>query len=184
MSEKSNYSQFRSKLDTLCDQIIEKIAFYCQTNSKLNSILGKVVFLGVNLYPNGNPLFPNYDILYIKKALQEFGIITRMHDPHIKGSQGLSQGFWLGRHGGSDNWAHSYDVLILSCPHMFYIQNIEKVAQMCKPDKPCMLLDLYGAFSKLYKIGESIDIVNFKAKCEKAELMGGLNLISPIKRLN
>jgi len=181
MSEKSNYSPFCLKLDTLCDQIIEKIAFYCQTNSKLNSVLGKVVFLGINLYPNGVPYFPNYDILYIKKALQEFGLITRMHDPHIRGSQGLSQGFWLGRHDGSDNWAHSYDVLILSCPHLFYIQNIDKLSHLFKPDKSCMLLDLYGAFTSAYKIGEYIDIVNFSSRTKKAELMGGF---PPVRRLS
>lgn len=184
MSEQSNYLPFRSKLDSLCEQIYEKIEFYSDFDPDLNMVSAKIVFLGLNLYPNGIPLFPNYDILYIMNWLQRKGLYTRLHDPHIKGSEGLSMGFWLGRQSSSENWTHTYDVIILSCPHLFYIQNITKLAHMCKPNKTCVLLDLYGAFTRLYKIGEYIDIVNFQSRSKRAELMGGLDLIQPIKRVS
>ena len=183
MTTHSKYPPFRSKLDSFCDKIADIVKNYAQTDAEMNSFYAKVVFLGLNQYINGIPPFLNWDIIYLYKGLQERGFDCRIHDPHIKGSEALSMGLWLGRHDEKDNWGHSYHALILSCPHLFYVQNIGKIAHMLIPNKATVLIDIFGAFSKLGAIGNSISIYNLKREAEKAELMGGMILRQQPKKL-
>ena len=75
--------------------------------------------------------------------------------------------------------------MILSCPHLFYMQNISKLAHLVNPNKLGAVIDLYGAFQKLYKIGDAIDILNFGKATKKAELLGGFNFgLSPDRLIN
>jgi UDP-N-acetyl-D-mannosaminuronate dehydrogenase len=158
----------------------QKMRNYFETGSEVNPKRPKMIFLGLNLYPNGIPSFINPDIMYLYKALQSLDIEGRIHDPHIRGSEALSQGVWLGRKTGEDNWSHTFDVMILSCPHLFYIQNMGKLANLLKPHKRGLIIDLYGAFIKLAQVGDRVDIITLWQEVEEAELLGGL---PPVKRI-
>lgn len=165
---------YKPKRNQVCTRMFKKVMEYGHFESETNRNLTKICFLGLNLTPNIDGLW-NFDILYLYKALRERSIEARIHDPHIKGNTGISMGVWLGRQSENDNWSHSFDVLILSCPHLYYIKNIVQLAQLFKPNKACMLLDMYGVFShRLSGIGEHIDIVNFSAQTKEANLLGGL----------
>lgn len=170
MNESSN---FNPKLDQLCNKIYRKCLEYNNNETKTDTERLKVLFLGLTMYPNINSVW-NFDILYLYKAFQEGQIEARIHDPLIKGSESIAGGVWLGRQTRDENWGHSYDVLILSTPHVWYIQNMIKLSLLFKPNQPCMFLDLFGAFTRLNALGDHIDIVNFKAEVESAELSGGL----------
>lgn len=181
---------YYSKMNLFANKIYEKVSEYGQYDYRRSDLRyeltensAKVCFLGLNLYPNGNPIFINWDIIFLMKALQRRHIETRIHDPHIRGSEALSQGIWLGRQSEGDKWTHTYNVLILSCPHMFYIQNILKLAHLFKPEQKCLFLDLYGAFTRIGSIGDNIDIVNFMVEVKEAELMGGLFPLKSVPRI-
>lgn len=176
----SKVPPFRSKLDSLCYLMYQKMRNYFENSSEVNPKRPKMIFLGANLYPNGIPTFMNPDILYLYAALQKLDIEGRIHDPHIRGSEALSQGVWLGRQTQEDNWSHSFDVMVLSCPHLFYIQNISKLANLLKPYKRGLILDLYGLVIKLAQLGDHVDIISLWQESEEAELLGGL---PPIKRI-
>ena len=184
MTTRSKYPAFRSKLDQLCYEIFSKVIDYSRKDSETKAISSKILFFGVNSYQNGVPHFINWDIIYLYKSLQKRGIEARIHDPHISGPQGISVGLWLGRHHKDDNWGHSFDCIILSCPHLFYIQNMSKLSNLFIPDKQGLLLDLWGAFTKIYRLGDSIDIVSFRHRCEVAGMMGGMDMMNNLKRLN
>jgi UDP-N-acetyl-D-mannosaminuronate dehydrogenase len=155
--------------------MLKKIQMYGSSDTK-------VVFMGLSTYPNTGHMF-NWDIVYLYKCLEKTRIEARMHDPHIRGSEALSAGVWLGRKEKGEAWLHSYDCIILSCPHVFYMTNLQQLGHLLKDTKPCLFLDLYGALSKITNIGESIDIVNFGKEAKKAELTGGLIPMNIKKRL-
>ncbi len=181
---KSKYPPFRSKLDAFGEILARSVLNYGESDKEQTGIYAKAVFLGLNQYINGVPGFLNWDIIYLYKALQERGIETRLHDPHIKGSEALSMGLWLGRHNERDNWGHQFHALILSCPHLFYIKNMAKVAHMLIPDRATVIIDMFGAYSRLWKVGDSISVINLKEHAEKAELLGGMILRQEPKKLN
>ena len=181
---KSRYPSFRSKLDQLCFEMEAKMQNYLTFDAKQNRFYGKVLFLGINRYINGNPTFINWDIIYLYRSLIYRGLEARIHDPHIRGSEALSMGLWLGRQSKDETWSHSYDVLILSCPHLFYVKNMGQIGHLLNPDKACGLIDLYGMYAKIAQVGNNISIINMKAASERAELMGGIDLGLPLKRLN
>jgi UDP-N-acetyl-D-mannosaminuronate dehydrogenase len=135
--------------------------------------LPRVLFLGLNLHPNKDGIW-NFDILHIYKAFQQLGIDVRIHDPHMHEKTAISMGVWLGRRFDEERWSQGFDVLILSTPHVFYIQNIIKLSALFRKGKSCMFLDLFGAFSKLSSIGNDIDIVNYSTEYEKGDILGGL----------
>ena len=165
-----------SKLNEISNKLIETIRLYADLHTK-------VIFMGVSLYPNSGNMI-NWDILYLYRSLLEAQIETRLHDPHIEGSKGLSMGFWLGRQSKEENWTHSYDCVILSCPHVFYVTNILKLAPLFKDNKPCILIDLYGIFTKIDSIGEYIEVMNFSTEYDKGDILGGLYPINKPKLLN
>jgi len=183
MPTQSKYPIYRSKLDSFSHEIARKMQNYVQTDIETNQKRLKIVFLGVNQYQNGIPFFVNWDIIYLYRSFLEAGIEARLHDPHIRGSEGLSQGVWLGRHNEDDNWSHSFDVMILSCPHLFYIQNITKLGALFVPNKRGLLLDIWGAFTKIYKLGDSIDIVTMRDSAERSGMLGGMAPLISRKRL-
>lgn len=166
-------SNINAKLDQLCAKIYRKCLEYNNNETKTDTERLKVLFLGLTMYPN-IPSVWNFDIWYLYKTLQEGQIEVRIHDPLIKGSEAIAGGVWLGRQNRDENWVHGYDVLILSTPHVWYIQNMIKLSHLFKPEQPCMFLDLFGAFTRLNTLGDLIDIVNFKPEVESAELFGGL----------
>ena len=174
MTTRSKYPFHRSKLDQLCYEMSNKMQNYVRINTETNQKHLKVIFLGINQYQNGIPFFVNWDIMYLYRSFLEAGVEARLHDPHIRGSEALSQGVWLGRHNGDDNWSHSFDCMILSCPHLFYMQNMTKLGALFIPDKQGLLLDLWGAFTKIYKLGDSIDIVSMRDAAERAGMLGGM----------
>ena len=163
-------------LNQIAIKMFKKCLEYGDFEPETDQNFTKVCFLGLNLNPNTDGIW-NFDILYLYKALQFRGIEARIHDPHIKATMALSMGVWMGRQSDSDNWAHGFDVMILSCPHVYYIKNLTQLSQLLKPNKPCMLLDLYGVLSKLTLLNSAthqIDIVDFSGEYKKGELMGGL----------
>lgn len=156
----------RANLDLIVSKMILQVQRYASTDPK-------VVFMGLSLYPNTGHMF-NWDIVYLYKALSETNIETRIHDPHIKGTEALAAGIWLGRQTKEEDWSHGYDVIVLSCPHVFYMTNITKIALMLKASKPCLFLDLFGVMERVSSIGDSISIVDFTTHYEKGSLLGGL----------
>jgi UDP-N-acetyl-D-mannosaminuronate dehydrogenase len=170
MNIKCNYE---AKMNQLYTKIYHKCLEYNDNDAKGDEPVLKVLFLGLNMYPNITSLW-NFDIWFLYKRFQKGHIEARIHDPIIRGSEALAGGVWLGRQSRDENWGHSYDVLILSCPHVWYITNIVKLSHLFKPEKRCMFLDLYGAFTRLNNLSDNIDIVNFKAEASEAELLGGL----------
>jgi UDP-N-acetyl-D-mannosaminuronate dehydrogenase len=164
----------RRKLNEIAYKLIERIQNYASTDTK-------VCFMGLSLYPNTGHMF-NWDIAFLYKALSEVNITARMHDPHIRGSEALAAGIWLGRQDEGETWTHSHDVIILSCPHVFYMTNITKIAMMLKDSKPCLFLDLFGVMSRIGGIGENISIVDFSTECGNY-LIGGLIPINRPKLL-
>lgn len=182
--KKSQYQPFRTKLDTLCFKIIKKVNKYSSFDIETNGKYAKVIFFGLSQYMNGISPLLNFDILYLYSAIQTSQnpqIKARIHDPHITGTDGLSYGVWMGRQSSAEKWTHTYDVLILSTPHLFYTQNITKLAHLLNPNKDCLFLDLFGAFTSIYKIGDRIDVINFKEESKQAGMLSGM---SPIKRLS
>ena len=163
------------KLNDLSYLLLEKIRLYGSSDTK-------VVYRGLSLYPNTGHMI-NWDIVFLYRAAQEAHIEARIHDPHISGSEALAAGLWLGRQTKEEEWTHSYDCVILSCPHIFYMNNLHKIGHMLKDTKPCLFLDLYGVLSKVTTIGESIDIVNMGEEAKEAELMGGLLPLNIKKRI-
>jgi UDP-N-acetyl-D-mannosaminuronate dehydrogenase len=182
-SDKSKYPPYRSKLDSLCFEIYKKIKEYSRNEIETELIRPKVVFLGVNLYQNGIPAFINWDIIYIYRTLQEQHIEARIHDPYIKVEEGLSQGLNMGKRTG-ENWSHKIDAMILSCPHSVYIDHMDKLSHLLNPNKRGVVIDLYGAFNRTYKLWDNVDIFNLKEESEKAELLGGMNLSLLPKTVN
>jgi len=180
MTTTSKVPSFRSKLDSLCYIMYHKMRNYFEVGSEVNPKPPKMIFLGANLYPNGIPTFMNPDILYLYAALKKLDIEGRIHDPHIRGSEALSQGVWLGRQNKEDKWSHSFDVMVISCPHLFYIQNLGKLANLLKPDKRGLVIDLFGLVIKLAQVSDNVDIISLWQEAEEAELLGGL---PPIKRI-
>lgn len=170
-------NQNNEKMELLSIKLFKKCLEYADFDSKTNTMSIKVAFFGLLLYPN-IPSIWNFDILYLYKALQERHIEARIHDPHIRGSEGLMYGLYMGRQSATDTWSHSFDVIVLSTPHDYYVRNFFKLSQLFKPHKPCMWLDLFGSLSHLplMAIGSdhTFDIVNFSDESEKAELLGGI----------
>lgn len=180
---KSKYPPFRSKLDAFCARLAHIVKNYAETDPETNAFYAKVLFLGINRYIGGNPSFINWDIIYVYKALQEAGIEASLHDPHIRPEMALSQGLWLGRRKQEDNWSHSYHALILSCPHLFYMQNMNKLGHLLVPSKATVLIDIWGMFTKIASIGDNISVYNMIDSAKECGLMGGISLGQPIKRL-
>ena len=166
----------RRKLNEIVYKLIENIQKYASTETK-------VCFMGLSLYPNSGHMF-NWDIVFLYKALSEANITVRIHDPHIRGSEALSAGVWLGRQTKEEEWTHTHDVIILSCPHVFYMTNILKIALMLKTSKPCLFLDLFGVMERLSAVGPNISIIDFTTQYEKGSLLGGLIPINRPKLLN
>ena len=164
-----------NKINHLADLMLEKIQIYGSSDTK-------VVFMGLSTYPNTGHMF-NWDIVYLYGCLRDLGFGPRIHDPHIRGSEALSAGLWLGRRAEEENWTNSYDCIILSCPHVFYLNNLHKIGHMLKNTKPCLFLDLYGSLTRISNIGESIDIVNFSEEAKEAGIMGGLIPMNIKKRI-
>jgi UDP-N-acetyl-D-mannosaminuronate dehydrogenase len=160
----------RTKLNKIAYKLLKQIQNYSDTYTR-------VVFMGLSLYPNSGHMF-NWDIVYLYKTFLESSkktyIEARIHDPHIRGSEGIAAGVWMGRQNDEEKWTNNYDVLILSCPHMFYINNLSKIAHLFKTSKPCLFLDLYGVITKLSTIGDNIDIVDFSTEYEPGDILGGL----------
>ncbi len=160
-------------IEQVLSRMFKKVMEYGHFETETTRNLTKVCFLGLNLHPNTDGIW-NFDIFTLYKGLQKRGIEARIHDPHIKASQAMAMGVYLGRHSKDDNWSHSFDVIVLSCPHVYYIKNITQLADLFKQNKACMLLDLYGVFSKLYTLGDHIDLVSFGDVAYKSVLLGGL----------
>jgi UDP-N-acetyl-D-mannosaminuronate dehydrogenase len=172
-------------LDQISTKLFKKVMEYGHFESKTSRNLTKVCFLGLNLNPNTDGIW-NFDILYLYKAFLERGISARLHDPHIKFSEAISQGVYLGRNSEHDNWANCFDTLILSCPHMYYIKNMTQLYKLFKPNKACMLLDLYGVFSKLATMNSDthhVDVIDFSTEYKSGDLLGGL-YAQPVPRLS
>jgi UDP-N-acetyl-D-mannosaminuronate dehydrogenase len=175
--------QNNDDLDRIVTKMFKKCMEYGDFESETNDNYTKVCFLGLNLNPNKDGIW-NFDILYLYRALQERGLQTRLHDPHIKPTVARSMGVWIGRHTERDNWSQGFDVMVLSCPHMYYLKNMTQLYQLFKPNKPCMVIDLFGVFSMLALMkGEShhVDIINFRDQYKKGELMGGLQALPRIQ---
>lgn len=173
------------ELDQISTKMFKKVMEYGHFEPKTSRNLTKVCFLGLNLNPNKDGIW-NFDILYLYKALLERGISARLHDPHIKATKAISMGVYMGRHSEHDNWAEGFDVLILSCPHIYYIKHMTQLYQLFKPNKACMLLDLYGVFSKLTTMNSNthhVDVVDFTSSYKEGDLIGGL-YAQPVPRLD
>jgi len=155
-----------SKLNVIAQKLLKKVQLYASSDTKVG-------FMGLSMYPNTGYMI-NWDIFFLYKALREAPIEVRIHDPHIKGSEALSCGIWLGRQTKDENWTHSYDVIILSCPHIFYINNLAKLGNLFKENKPCLFLDLYGVLSRINSIGDSISIEDFTVEYDNEDILGGL----------
>ncbi len=183
MSTESKYPPFRSKLDAFCARLAHIVKNYSENDTETGAFYAKVLFLGINRYINGNPTFINWDIIYVYRSLLEAGIEARLHDPHIRGPEALSQGVWLGRHNPEDNWAHSYHAMILSCPHMYYIQNMTKLANLLVPSKATVLIDIWGMFTKIASIGDNISVYNMIDSAKECEVLPAIDLGLPLKRL-
>ena len=78
------YLKTVTKLNALCTLIEQKVIEYSQTDSTSIPKRPKIVFLGLNMTPNGIPHFINWDIIYMVNHMMRKGIDCRMHDPHIK----------------------------------------------------------------------------------------------------
>jgi UDP-N-acetyl-D-mannosaminuronate dehydrogenase len=165
-----------NKINRLVNLLLEKIQVYGSSDTK-------VVFMGLSTYPNTGHMF-NWDIVYLYKCLQKARIEARIHDPHIRGTEAISAGLWLGRRTKEESWTNAYDCLILSCPHIFYMNNIHKIGYLLKNTKPCLFLDLYGSLSRITNIGDGIDVVNFSEETKEAGIMGGLIPMNIKKRLS
>jgi len=162
------------KVKHFCQEVYEKVSDYFETDSKGYYKESKVGFFGLVFNPNNGGLW-NFDILSVYRAFQEEAYIqSRMHDPHIKGPQALEWGVWLGRQSEDDNWSHSFDAVIISTPHLYYYKNIDKMAHLCKPDKRCLFLDLFGGLVSVESIGDHIDYVSFLETTKKWGIGGGL----------
>ena len=168
--DRSNYEQ---KMLGFCNKVFKKVLEYSEYKQEVNYLSSKVLFLGLLLTPNQTSHI-NWDMVYVYKALQERGIKCRIHDPHIKASEGLAMGLLMGRRSQDESWSYSYDALVLSCPHLYYLQNMDKLAKLLNPEKMGVIIDVYGAFAKAYAVGNFIDIANFHSDAKEAELMGGL----------
>ncbi len=184
MTTESKYPPFRSKLDAFSARLAHIVKNYAENDPETNAFYAKVLFLGINRYINGNPTFINWDIIYVYKALQEAGVDARLHDPHIRPNMALSQGIWLGRRSKEDNWSNSYHALILSCPHLFYIQNMTKLGHLLVPSKATVLIDIWGMFTKIASIGDNISVYNMIDSAKECEVSPAIDLGLPLKRLN
>ena len=173
------------ELDQIATKMFKKVMEYGHFDINSTQNRTKVCFLGLNLNPNKDGIW-NFDILYLYKALQKRGIETRLHDPHIKATQALSMGVYLGRYNEQDNWAQNFDTLILSCPHLYYLKHMTQLYQLFKPNKACMLLDLYGVFSKIALMNSDthhVDVVDFSLEYKSGDILGRL-YDQPVPRLS
>ena len=165
-------SQNESKLKRFERKLFETCLKYADIKGKTNVMTLKVSFFGLLLTPN-IPSILNFDILYLYKAFQDRHIETRIHDPHISGSEALQYGVHLGRQSEHEKWTHNHDVIVLSTPHSFYMKYIDKMLHMFKPDKQCLWLDIYGAISPISMVAyDNVDHIDFYEQALKAELMG------------
>lgn len=150
-----------------------KILFnYINYDRENNKISQKVCFLGLSLYPN-IPSIPNFDIMALYKAFQSPLIEASIHDPHISGAVESIYGIPMGRQ-RTERWTHSYDALILSTPHQFYLDNMDKLYNLFIPTKPCALLDMWGVMSPDYMPhNDRVDIHDMSTVVRDHGLLGG-----------
>lgn len=159
-------------LGFLIAEMAKHLYNYIEFNAKGDRIEQKICFLGLALYPN-IPTIPNFDILTLYKAFNNPYMKASIHDPHIGLYVERTYGVKMGRQ-GDDNWTHAYDALILSTPHHFYLDNLDKLFNLFKPHKQCLFLDLWGAIdpTRLSDWG-LVDLISMKAETERYDTLGG-----------
>lgn len=160
------------KLELFSRKIFKKCLEYSDIDPETNKISIKVVFFGISQYPNV-PSIINFDILYLYKALQELHIEALIHDPYIAPTEALLYGLHIGRQSRYEKWSHSFDVVILSTPHNFYLSNINKLINLFKPHKPNLWLDLYGYTHPATLVNyDNVTMIDFSEQAKEAELLG------------
>ena len=158
-------------LGLLIAEMVKNIYNYIEIDEKNNRMVQKICFLGLALYPN-IPTIPNFDILTLYKAFNNPYIKASIHDPLIGGHVEGVYGVEMGRQRG-EAWSHAYDVLILSTPHQFYLDNLDKLFNMFKPYKQCLFLDLWGAIDPALLNWGLVDLISMKPQTERYDILGG-----------